>query len=608
MSLAIGGSSAATPSIPAHGTQWVDVRNFGAVGDGLTDSTAAFQAAVDHLIAIGGGTVFVPSAPANYLVTKSIWVDASNIEIVGEGISSSILMSNYYKQPVFIFGIQRVQSHVVNGVTISQTVNATYRPDLFGKLDASAVSYAGTMWGYRSNGDSFVQFQAGPMSSGQGSAQSLGSADNWSETNKLTIDFCIEPPDGQQFVGTPNLFGIGTPQSDPAPFGIAMSDPNTVRVYFRTSDFNQGTLFGDYLPRYRGFDFSIAGADRPYKIAIQFDHVNAVCSAFVQIGGVRTQVPLINQVNMTNSGMFPYTPNAGLTFILNDHYPFLLGSYGIVGGYGALTGIDLRVYGLRMSNTIRYQTNGPGTRQVRTDAPGTPVNDFWAYFGSDSNTICYLRGLDNPATAGRILSVSHGGATSGGYTTGLIQHSLGVQTFFANNAIRNIWVQGSGNHGQVISLGSLFEFTAENVKATGGFHGIGSFNIQSSYTIYLRNCVLDGTDAPYYGFMQLISARDIAFASSGRVTIRTVGCGDDWYNIFIAGVSPNVECFYKARLRLRRQQVDHEHDLRLRGVHDQPRRHLLRDARLRRGNGPDPEEHFLWHGGFIDQPGAGERR
>ena len=35
------------------------------------------------------------------------------------------------------------------------------------------------------------------------------------------------------------------------------------------------------------------------------------------------------------------------------------------GPFGGNTGVDLRLYGLRVSNTLRYQNNGPGTPQVR---------------------------------------------------------------------------------------------------------------------------------------------------------------------------------------------------------------------------------------------------
>src|SRR5579871_3527683 len=43
-----------------------DVRGFGAAGDGKTKDTAAFQKALDHAAASGGGEVFVPAG--DYLI------------------------------------------------------------------------------------------------------------------------------------------------------------------------------------------------------------------------------------------------------------------------------------------------------------------------------------------------------------------------------------------------------------------------------------------------------------------------------------------------------------------------------------------------------------
>lgn len=53
------------------GTGYVNVRNFGAMGNGVTDDTAAFQAAINALPA-SGGTVVVPTGTYMIDATKSI--------------------------------------------------------------------------------------------------------------------------------------------------------------------------------------------------------------------------------------------------------------------------------------------------------------------------------------------------------------------------------------------------------------------------------------------------------------------------------------------------------------------------------------------------------
>jgi hypothetical protein len=61
----------------------VSVTAFGAVGDGVTDCTAAFNEAVERVGASGGGTVYVP--PGTYLLTGIVWVHRSRVAIRGAG-------------------------------------------------------------------------------------------------------------------------------------------------------------------------------------------------------------------------------------------------------------------------------------------------------------------------------------------------------------------------------------------------------------------------------------------------------------------------------------------------------------------------------------------
>ena len=96
MTLAIGGSS--TPTKPPHGELRVDVRDYGAKGDGITDNSVPIQAAIDDLISKMSfpnaykGVVFIPSAPLPYAVVDTLWVDAENIEIQGEGWGTQVQM------------------------------------------------------------------------------------------------------------------------------------------------------------------------------------------------------------------------------------------------------------------------------------------------------------------------------------------------------------------------------------------------------------------------------------------------------------------------------------------------------------------------------------
>jgi len=74
------GTGAVARTVQDKGRESVSVKDFGAVGDGVTDDAAAIQAALDA--SSGGGTVYVPAG--TYLCTAQL-IHKSGVEIVGQG-------------------------------------------------------------------------------------------------------------------------------------------------------------------------------------------------------------------------------------------------------------------------------------------------------------------------------------------------------------------------------------------------------------------------------------------------------------------------------------------------------------------------------------------
>ena len=64
-----------------------NVLNFGAVGDGVADDTAALRAAVDAARLAGGGTVYMP--PGTYLLTSTLTINSSYVVLRGAGVDAT---------------------------------------------------------------------------------------------------------------------------------------------------------------------------------------------------------------------------------------------------------------------------------------------------------------------------------------------------------------------------------------------------------------------------------------------------------------------------------------------------------------------------------------
>ena len=116
------GTGAITRNIQDKARESVSVKDFGAVGDGVTDDTAAIQAAIDSLGAVGG-MVQVP--PGTYKVSSTLNI-SSYIYLKGSGaVASSILTNNSTGNVVYINGVSITPGCTVENLFFNSSVTRT---------------------------------------------------------------------------------------------------------------------------------------------------------------------------------------------------------------------------------------------------------------------------------------------------------------------------------------------------------------------------------------------------------------------------------------------------------------------------------------------------
>ena len=115
----------------------LSVKDFGAVGNGIADDTAAIQAAINAVTAIGGGTVYLPKG--TYLISSGFTITTTAVNFVGQGNGWSA-MPNLSATSVTTIKASAVMSYMIKFNNINN--GACGIQDIL--LDGSASLYANT--------------------------------------------------------------------------------------------------------------------------------------------------------------------------------------------------------------------------------------------------------------------------------------------------------------------------------------------------------------------------------------------------------------------------------------------------------------------------------
>lgn len=96
------GTGAVATTVQARLRETISVKDYGAVGNGVTNDTAAFQAAVDRAAALSGAKVTIPAG--TYLLNGTVNITTSGVTIEGDGHQSTWIVNGQTNAPAIKFG------------------------------------------------------------------------------------------------------------------------------------------------------------------------------------------------------------------------------------------------------------------------------------------------------------------------------------------------------------------------------------------------------------------------------------------------------------------------------------------------------------------------
>lgn len=128
------GTGAQTTTVQAKLRETVSVKDFGAVGDGVTNDWEACQKACDYVQSLGGGTVIFPAGKTFRIAGNTIIIWGNNVNLIGYGATlykdNAGGSAGYYGDALTVFG-------KVNGILY-------YSPQVAGGSYTSPATYNGS--------------------------------------------------------------------------------------------------------------------------------------------------------------------------------------------------------------------------------------------------------------------------------------------------------------------------------------------------------------------------------------------------------------------------------------------------------------------------------